>query len=193
MLFHLLPLICLQMLTRPQIIQKTKEKDTDKKLMALIRVKSHPGPVPKHPWTQRVLKTLETCTSMQKLNKSTSTTHPNVFTSCRLKGICASESWLISSAGETQNMVGRTTKAIYFPAALSPPKRGTASVFPLKFTCPWRSTHDLIMVDFTSNFLGQGRESCIQVQCPLFPYIFQSPHLLTYWNINKKPTLDCLI
>lgn len=66
-------------------------------------------------------------------------------------------------------MAGRTTEAIYFPAALSSPKRGSASVLPLKFTCPWRNTRDLIMADLTSNFLGQRGEGCIQVQRPLFP------------------------
>lgn len=73
-------------------------------------------------------------------------------------------------------MAGRTTKAIYFPAALSSPKRGSASVLPLKFTCPWRNTHDLIMADLTSNFLGQRGEGCIQVQRPLFP-IYSKVHI----------------
>lgn len=122
--------------------------------------------------------------------------YPNVFTGFRLESICASETWLISSAtrtqeGKTQNTAGRTTKAIYFPAALSSPKRGRASVLPLKFTCPYRSIHNLTMADLTSDILGISGAQKGKLYPSLVPavcYIFKSTQLLTHWKINKKTT-----
>lgn len=59
-------------------------------------------------------------------------------------------------------------------------------MLPLKFTCPWRSTCDLVTADLATDFLGQGGEGCLQAQCPLLLCVPKSRELPTPWKINRE-------